>query len=199
MGRFDGSNFPFYPSSQRTHSNVLASSRKTIISYVSLQLLFTRCTHVIDSSSIIEDIQTISLTELAILATFYFDLRDIAKLNGRNLLSSVLVQLCQQSDRFSQVLSSVCSTYGDGSREHSTSSACEGVSPDVRECGLHGQPAGCQKRRIFTFPMPWVPVWITGIDGQGVGSSRGVTHEEYETPGWYTPMKASVESQEVDS
>jgi hypothetical protein len=50
---------------------------------------------------------------------FYFDSRDIAKQNARNLLSSILVQLCQQSDRFSEVLSSVCSTHGDGSREPS--------------------------------------------------------------------------------
>ena len=84
---------------------------------------------------------------------------------------------------------------GNGSREHSTSSTCEGVSPDVRECELRGQPAGCHKRRIFPFPMPWVLVWITGIDGRGVVSSRGVTHEEYKIPGWYTPSKASVESQ----
>ena len=57
------------------------------------------------------------LTGLAILAIFYFDFRDIAKQNARNMLSSILVQLCQQSDRFSDVLSSVCSAHGDGSRE----------------------------------------------------------------------------------
>ena len=50
---------------------------------------------------------------------FYFDSRDIAKQNARHLLSSILVQLCQQSDRYSEVLSSVCSTHGDGSREPS--------------------------------------------------------------------------------
>jgi len=86
-----GSNFPFRPFSQLTHSNALAGSRKTIISYVSLQLLFTRRTHVIDSSSIIEDTQTISLTELAILAIFYFGFRHIAKRHAQDLLSSVLV------------------------------------------------------------------------------------------------------------
>ena len=57
------------------------------------------------------------LAGLAILVIFYFDFRDIAKQNVRNLLSSILVQLCQQSDKFSEVLSSVCSTHGDGSRE----------------------------------------------------------------------------------
>jgi len=150
-------------------------------------------------SSIIEDVQTINLTGLAILATFYSGFRDIAKQNARNLLSSILVRPCQQSDRFSDVLSSVYSTYGDGTRGHSTSSACKGVSPDVRACGRCGQPVGSQKRRIYSFPMPWapawVPVWITGVSGRGVISSRGVTNEKYETSGKYPSMKDSVESQ----
>ena len=105
-------------------------------------------------SSIIEDVQTINLTGLAILATFYSGFRDIAKQNARNLLSSILVRLCQQSDRFSDVLSSVYSPYGDGTRGHPTSSACKGVSPDVRGCRLRGQPVGNQKSRIYPFPMP---------------------------------------------
>jgi len=83
-------------------------------------------------SSITEDIRTINLTGLAILATFYFGFRDIAKQVVRKLLSSILVRLCQQSDRFSDVLSSVYSPYGDGTRGHLISSACKGVSPDVR-------------------------------------------------------------------
>ena len=84
-----------------------------------LKLLFTTRTHVIDSSSIIEDIQTMCLTGLAILVIFYFDFRDVAKQNARSLLSSILVQLCRQSDKFSEVLSTVYSTHGDGSREPS--------------------------------------------------------------------------------
>ena len=110
---------PSLESLRLTHSNVLAGSGKTLIWYVPLQLHLTRRTHVIDSSSIIEDIQTMCLTGLAILAIFYFDFRDIAKQNARNMLSSILVQLCQQSDTFSEVLSSVCSAHGDGSREPS--------------------------------------------------------------------------------
>jgi len=80
-------------------------------------------------------------------------------------------------------------------RENSTSSACKVVSPDVRACGLRGQPVGNQKRRIYPFPMPWVPVWITGVGGRGVISSRRVTNEKYEMSGKYTSMKDSVESQ----
>jgi len=110
---------PSHPSVRLTRSNISAGSGKTIISYVSLQLLSTGRAHVVDSSRITEDIQAITLTGLAILVIFYFDFRDTAKQNPRNMLSSILVQLCQQSDRFSEVLSSVCSTHGDGSREPS--------------------------------------------------------------------------------
>ena len=58
-------------------------------------------------------------TGLATLAIFYCDFRDKNKQNARNLLSSILIQLCHQSDAFSQVLSSVYSTHGDGSHQPS--------------------------------------------------------------------------------
>jgi len=58
-------------------------------------------------------------TGLAILAIFYFHFGDTAKQDARNLLSSVLIQLCSQSDTFSQVLSSIYLTHGNGSREPS--------------------------------------------------------------------------------
>jgi hypothetical protein len=56
---------------------------------------------------------------LATLAIFYFHFGDTIKQDARNLLSSVLFQLCSQSDKFSQVLSSIYSSHGDGSREPS--------------------------------------------------------------------------------
>ena len=58
-------------------------------------------------------------TGLATLAIFYCDFRDKNKQNARNLLSSVLIQLCHQSDAFSKLLSSVYSTHGDGSQQPS--------------------------------------------------------------------------------
>ena len=58
-------------------------------------------------------------TGLAILAIFYFHFGDITKQDARNLLSSVLFQLCSQSNKFSQVLSSIYSSHGNGSREPS--------------------------------------------------------------------------------
>jgi len=54
---------------------------------------------------------------LGILSIFYFDFRDTNKQNARNLLSSILIQLCCQSDAFSQVLSSVYLTHDNGSRQ----------------------------------------------------------------------------------
>jgi len=64
-------------------------------------------------------------TGLAILAIFYFHFGDTAKQDARNLLSSVLIQLCSQSDKFSQVLSSIYSSHGNGSREPSIGTLLE--------------------------------------------------------------------------
>src|SRR5713101_7317803 len=89
----------------------------TFISYVSLRLFFVSRTHIIDSSSIIKDIQDMCLTGLDTLSIFYFDFRHEKKQDARNLLSSVLIQLCQHSNQFSKILSSVCSDHGDGFRE----------------------------------------------------------------------------------
>ena len=86
---------------------------------MSLKAFFIQCAHVTDSSSIIKDIQDMCQTGLAILAIFYFHFGDSTKQDARNLLSSVLIQLCSQSDKFSQVLSSIYSSHGSGSREPS--------------------------------------------------------------------------------
>src|SRR5579863_633864 len=76
-----------------------------------------RRTHVINSSSIIEDLRVICRTGLATLAIFFCDFRDKNKQNARNLLSSILIQLCRQSDEFSRLLSSVYSAHGNGSQQ----------------------------------------------------------------------------------
>jgi len=71
------------------------------------------------SSTIIEDIQRMCQMGFATLAIFYFDFRDAAKKDARNLLSSLLIQLCDQSDNFSKVLSSLFSSHRNGSRQPS--------------------------------------------------------------------------------
>ena len=92
---------------------------------MSLISFFILCPYVTNSSSIIKDIQDICPTGLAILAIFYFHFGDTTKQDARNLLSSVLIQLCSQSDKFSQVLSSIYSSHGNGSREPSIDTLLE--------------------------------------------------------------------------
>ena len=103
---------------------------------MSLKPLFIRCNHVTDSSSIIKDIQDMCPTGLAILAIFYFHFGDSTKQDARNLLSSILFQLCSQSDKLSQVLSSIYLSHGNGSREPSIDTLLECLKTIL---GLHGQ------------------------------------------------------------
>ena len=83
------------------------------------------CTHVIDSSSIVGDVREMCQSGLASFAIFYCDFRETSKQNTRNLLSSLLIQLCDQSDAFSQVLSPIYSVHGDGSRQPSIGTLLE--------------------------------------------------------------------------
>ena len=69
------------------------------------------------SSTIIQDIWTMRQTKTANLAFFYFDYRDAAKQEARNFLSSLLVQLSNQSDRFRDVLSTLFISHDRGSRQ----------------------------------------------------------------------------------
>src|SRR5487761_53558 len=68
------------------------------------------------SSTIIEDIDRIRKSGLASLAFFYCDFRDGKKTERRGLLSSLLVQLCHQSDSYSAILSYFYLAYESGSR-----------------------------------------------------------------------------------
>jgi len=56
---------------------------------------------------------------LAPLALFYYDFRENEKKDLRGLLSSVLVQLCNQSDSYYAILSTFYSTHNDGARSPS--------------------------------------------------------------------------------
>ena len=71
------------------------------------------------SSTVIQDVQDLHETGLATFAYFYFDFRDSSKQDIRNLLSSLLVQLCAQSDTFCDILSDLYSTHDRGSRQPS--------------------------------------------------------------------------------
>jgi hypothetical protein len=73
------------------------------------------------SSTIINDIENMRKCGLASLAMFFHDFRDIEKQDLRGLLSSVLVQLCGQSDSYHDILSLFYSTHCDGHHAQSPS------------------------------------------------------------------------------
>jgi hypothetical protein len=68
------------------------------------------------SSTIIEDIRCRSNSELASLAFFYCDFRHERKKERRDLLFSLVVQLCDQSDSYYGTVSDFYSTHGRGSQ-----------------------------------------------------------------------------------
>lgn len=73
------------------------------------------------SSAIIEDIRTLQKLGLAVLAFFYCDFRDDQKKDLRGLLSSLLIQLADQSDAYSGILSELYMAHGRGSQHASDS------------------------------------------------------------------------------
>jgi hypothetical protein len=76
-------------------------------------------THRVDSSTIIGDIDGMRKAGLASLAFFYYDFREDQKKDLRGLLSSLVVQLCHQSDSYSDILSKLYSEHAKGSRHPS--------------------------------------------------------------------------------
>jgi hypothetical protein len=71
---------------------------------------------VLASSTIIEDIEAMRKSGLASLAMYYNDFREDQKKDLRGLLSSVLFQLCDQSDSYHDILSDLYSTHRDGAQ-----------------------------------------------------------------------------------
>jgi len=69
------------------------------------------------SSTIIKEIETMRKSGLASLAMFYHDFREDKKKNLHGLLSSVLVQLCRQSDSYCDILSKFYSDHENGSQD----------------------------------------------------------------------------------
>ena len=71
------------------------------------------------SSTIIEDIEALRKSGLASLGFFYHDFRDDQKKDRRGLLSSLLVQLCHQSDSYCDLLTQLYLGHGNGSQQPS--------------------------------------------------------------------------------
>jgi hypothetical protein len=71
------------------------------------------------SSAIIEHIDAMRKSGLASLAFYYCDFMEDVKKDRHGLLSSMLVQLCHQSDSYSDILSTFYSEHAKGSQQPS--------------------------------------------------------------------------------
>ncbi|KAN0129332.1 hypothetical protein V8E53_012816 [Lactarius tabidus] len=69
------------------------------------------------SSAIIRDLESLSATGSACMAYFFFDFKDTGKQDSRALLSSLLVQLSEQSGQCRDLLMRLYSAHQNGSRQ----------------------------------------------------------------------------------
>ncbi|KAH9037511.1 hypothetical protein EDB85DRAFT_609212 [Lactarius pseudohatsudake] len=77
------------------------------------------------SSVIIQHIKTISVSGSACMAYFFFDFKDKGKQDSRALLSSLLIQLSNQSAQFCEVLLGLFSAHEDGSEQPTNDSLAQ--------------------------------------------------------------------------
>jgi hypothetical protein len=97
--------------------------------------VFTSRTQSLRSSTIIEYIDGMRKSGLALLAFYYFDFRDVDKKDRRGLLSSLIFQLCDQSDTYCEILSDVYSTHRDGSQYPSDSALTQCIKDMLESPG----------------------------------------------------------------
>ena len=107
-----------------------AGAGKSVIWYDNILISRIRKLMILASSEIIEDIHSMAMAGLASLAFFYFDFRDDQRKDLRGLLSSLLVQLCEQSDAFSAILSDFYLDHRRGLR-HASDSELLGCLKDM--------------------------------------------------------------------
>jgi hypothetical protein len=69
------------------------------------------------SSAIIEDIKNMQEAKPALIGYYYFDFKDTSKRDVRGLLTSLLLQLCDDSDRCWDVLKMLYTSCRDGSKQ----------------------------------------------------------------------------------
>src|SRR6267154_2119521 len=93
-----------------------AGAGKSVIWSANLFIVHVRELILFVSSAVIEDIRTLQKSGLASLAFFYCDFRDDQKKDRRELLSSLLVQLGEQSDAYSAILSKFYEAHRRGSQ-----------------------------------------------------------------------------------
>ena len=108
------------------------------------------------SSTIIENIDTMRKCGLASLAFFYHDFREDQKSDLRGLLSSVLLQLCDQSNSYYDILSKFYSTHRYGAQSPSDDALVHCLEDILK---LPGQPpvfliVDALDECVNTSPMP---------------------------------------------
>ena len=96
-----------------------AGAGKSVIWCDNLLIVRTCKLMLLGSSAVIEDIRTLQKSGLTSLAFFYYEFREDKKRDRRGLLSSLLVQLGEQSDAYSTKLSRFYEAHGRGSQNPS--------------------------------------------------------------------------------
>jgi hypothetical protein len=94
-----------------------AGAGKSVIWSASVSIVHVRELILFASSAVIEDIRILQKSGLASLAFFYCDFRDDQKKDRREILSSLLVQLGEQSDAYSAILSKFYEAHRRGSQQ----------------------------------------------------------------------------------
>ncbi len=92
----------------------IAGAGKSVLWYAYFSIFWYQGLTVLGSSTIIEEIEAMRKSGLASLAMFYYDFREDRKRDLQGLLSSVLFQLCDQSDSYHDILSTFYSTHRRG-------------------------------------------------------------------------------------
>ena len=115
----------------------VAGAGKSVFWYVVKLLMLPSLELIVfASSTIIEDVDSMRKAGLASLAFFYFDFRDDQKKDLRGLLSSLLVQLCRQSDLYCDMLFEFYSEHDKGSRHPSDDALMECLKDLLKPPGL---------------------------------------------------------------
>jgi hypothetical protein len=108
----------------------VAGAGKSVFWYAKLLIFPSHELIVLASSTIIEDVDAMRKAGLSSLAFFYFDFREDQKKDLRGLLSSLLAQLCHQSDSYCDILSRFYSEHAEGLRRPSDD-ALKGCLRDI--------------------------------------------------------------------
>jgi hypothetical protein len=121
-----------YPFLKLMNTTYKAGAGKSVIwcdnlSTVRIRELMLR---LLASSAIIEDIRALQKSGLASLAFFYCDFREDQKKDRRGLLSSLLVQLCEQSSAYATILSNFYEAHSRGS-QHASDGELMGCLKDM--------------------------------------------------------------------